>query len=183
MLLCVHSGCLSVSLQYTYNFNTHQKEKTISDRFFHITYSSQSFNLLKNICMNNYALTEKIIGSAMRVHSKLGPGLLESSYLTCLNYELTKAGLFTRVQVALPLVYDEIKLDHGYRIDLIVQNEVIVETKSVEVLAPIHEAQLLTYLKLSGLKVGLLLNFNTRHLKEGIQRVSLSPQDKKKQVG
>ena len=101
----------------------------------------------------------------------MGPGLLESSYEACLFYELTKAGFIVERQRVLPLIYDEVKLDAGYRLDLVVNDSVIIEIKSVEELAPIHKAQVLTYLKLSKIKLGLLINFNTIDLKEGIQRL------------
>ena len=118
-------------------------------------------------------LTYNIIGCAYKVHSQLGPGLLESTYEVCLEYELNHIGLIVSRQVALPVVYNEIKLDAGYRIDLLVNNEVIIEIKSVEALAPIHTAQILTYLKLSGKKLGLLINFNEVNLKKGIKRLIL----------
>ena len=116
-------------------------------------------------------LTGEIIGCAMRVHTVLGPGLLESAYEACLYYELNKTGLKVAKQVPLPLVYEDVKLECGYRIDLLVENKVIVEIKSVESLNPIHSVQLLTYLKLSNCKLGLLLNFNVLQLKDGIKRV------------
>jgi GxxExxY protein len=116
-------------------------------------------------------LTYKIIGCVYKVHSELGPGLLESTYEVCLEHELLKAGLSVERQKALPVVYDEIKLDAGYRIDLLVNNQVIIELKSVDELAPIHTAQVMTYLKLSGLKLGLLLNFNVKQMKQGIRRI------------
>ena len=115
-------------------------------------------------------ITEKIIGCAIEVHKQLGPGLLESAYEECLFYELKNAGLEVKKQLALPLVYKEIKLDAGYRIDLLIENKVIVEIKSVDALAEIHKAQLMTYMKLANIKVGLLMNFNVTKLKEGIIR-------------
>lgn len=115
-------------------------------------------------------ITEKIIGCAIEVHKQLGPGLLESAYEECLYFELIHNGLSVRKQVALPLIYKEIKLDVGYRIDLLVENKVIVEVKSVEVIAEIHKAQLMTYMKLANVKVGLLMNFNVTVLKNGITR-------------
>jgi len=111
-----------------------------------------------------------IIGCAYKVHSALGPGLLESTYEDCLEYELLQNGLRVIRQKELPVVYGDIILDAGYRIDLLVENEVIIELKSVESIAPLHEAQLLTYLKLSNKKLGLLIHFNTKILKEGIMR-------------
>jgi GxxExxY protein len=116
-------------------------------------------------------ITGSIVDAAMKVHTALGPGLLESTYEACLAYELSKRGLRVRRQAELPVVYQGIQIDAGYRIDLIVEEVVIVELKSVAELCPIFEAQLLTYLKLSGLKVGLLINFNVEHLKEGIKRM------------
>lgn len=115
-------------------------------------------------------LTEKIIGAAIEVHRHLGPGLLESVYETCLAYELSKLGLVVERQKALPLVYKEITLEQGYRIDLLVEQQVVVELKVVEQTTSVHEAQVLSYLKLSGCRVGLLLNFNVKLLKEGIHR-------------
>jgi GxxExxY protein len=116
-------------------------------------------------------LTYKIIGCVYKVHSELGPGLLESTYEVCLEHELLKAGLLVERQKALPVIYDEIKLEAGYRIDLLVNNQVILELKAVDEIAPIHTAQLMTYLKLSGLKLGLLLNFNVKQMKQGVRRI------------
>jgi len=116
-------------------------------------------------------ITEKIIGAAIKVHSTLGPGLLESAYETCLAYELANLGFTLERQKALPLIYEKVKLDCGYRIDLLVEKCVVVEIKSVETILPIHGAQLLSYLRLSGLHVGLLINFNVNRLKDGIKRV------------
>ena len=121
--------------------------------------------------MTENELSEKIIGCAIEVHKSLGPGLLESAYLECLYYELQKVGLHVEKQKALPLVYKEIKLDAGYRIDIIVKNKVIIELKSVEALNEIHIAQVLTYLKLSGCKLGLLINFNVLRLVDGLKRL------------
>jgi len=118
-------------------------------------------------------LTYEIIGCAYKVHSNLGPGLLESSYEVCLEYELVKMGFEVARQIALPVIYENIKLDAGYRIDLIVNNTVIIEIKSVETIAPIHTAQVLTYLKLADKRLGLLINFNVTDLKEGIKRLIL----------
>ena len=118
-------------------------------------------------------LTQLIIEAAIEVHRVLGPGLLESVYEICLCYELEKRGIFFERQKSLPVSYKGIMLDCGYRIDLIVNHSVIVELKSVDALLPVHEAQLLTYLKLSGLRTGLLLNFNSRLLKDGIKRMIL----------
>jgi GxxExxY protein len=111
-----------------------------------------------------------IIGCAYKVHSGLGYGLLESTYQVCLEYELKKMGYNVEAEKALPVIYDEIKLDAGYRIDLMVNKSVIVELKSVEAINDVHIAQLLTYLKLSNVKLGLLINFNVKDLKQGIRR-------------
>lgn len=118
-------------------------------------------------------LTELILKCAYQVHSALGPGLLESAYEECLFYELQQAGLSVEKQKVLPLIYKEIKLDAGYRIDLLVEKQVVIENKSVETFTDVHIAQVLTYLKLSGCKVGLLLNFNVASLKLGIKRIIL----------
>jgi GxxExxY protein len=121
----------------------------------------------------NDPLTEKIIGFAISVHRHLGPGLLESAYEECLCYEIEQSGLSFRRQVALPIIYKAVRLDCGYRMDIVVEDQVIVELKTVERLLPIHEAQMLTYLKLSGMRIGLLLNFNTPVLKDDIRRMLL----------
>jgi GxxExxY protein len=118
-------------------------------------------------------LSGKIIGCAIEVHKNLGPGLLESAYERCLSYELNAAGLKNETQKELPIDYKGMRIDSGYRIDLIVENSIIVELKSVDKILPIHEAQLLTYIKLSGVKIGLLINFNVTKLKEGIKRFVL----------
>lgn len=118
-------------------------------------------------------ITGKIIGSSFKVHSGLGLGLLESSYKECLFYELTKNGLFVEKEKPLPLLYEEVKLDIGYRVDLLVNRKVVVEIKSVDALNDVHVAQVLTYLKLSDSKVGLLINFNVADLKKGIKRLIL----------
>jgi GxxExxY protein len=118
-------------------------------------------------------LTGSILHCAYKVHSALGPGLLESAYEECLFYELEKAGFTTSKQKPMPLVYEEKKLDLGYRIDLFVEDKVIIEVKSVEALNPVHMAQVMTYLKLSGCRIGFLINFNALSLKEGIKRIIL----------
>jgi GxxExxY protein len=115
-------------------------------------------------------ITETIIGAAIQVHSTLGPGLLESAYVACLAYELEKKGLVVEQQKPVPLVYEAVKLECGYRMDLLVERSVVVEVKSVDALAPIHEAQTLSYLRLSGCKLALLINFNVTVLKDGIRR-------------
>ncbi len=121
--------------------------------------------------MTNSKLTEQIIGCAIKVHKVLGPGLLESAYEACLCFELRKQGLYVEKEKPLPLVYEEVKLDCGYRIDLLVEREIVIEVKSVDALADIHLAQVLTYLKLSNNRLGLLINFNVVLLKDGIKRV------------
>ena len=115
-------------------------------------------------------ITEAIIGAAIQVHRVLGPGLLESAYVACLAYELTKNGFLVEQQKPVPLIYEEVKLECGYRMDLLVEKSVVVEVKSVEALAPIHEAQTISYLRLSGCKLALLINFNVVVLKDGIRR-------------
>jgi GxxExxY protein len=117
-------------------------------------------------------ITELILRCAYSVHSALGPGFLESAYEECLYYELTQAGLSVEKQKSLPLVYKEVKLDAGYRIDLLVEKRVVIEMKSIEAFTDVHIAQVLTYLKLSGCKIGLLLNFNVASLKNGIKRLA-----------
>lgn len=116
-------------------------------------------------------ITDSIIGAAIEVYRALGPGLLESAYETCLAFELTENGLKIERQKPLPVVYRGVELDCGYRLDLLIEDAVIVEVKVVDSLAPIHKAQLLSYLKLSGYKVGLLINFNVKVLKDGIVRM------------
>jgi GxxExxY protein len=115
-------------------------------------------------------LTEQIIGAAIEVHRELGPGLLESAYEQCFCHELHLRGLLFQCQINLPVEYKGLKLDCGYRVDVVVKDSVVVELKSVEQVLPIHQAQLLTYLRLSGKRVGLLINFNVALLKNGIIR-------------
>jgi len=116
-------------------------------------------------------LSRRIIGTAIELHRELGPGLLESAYEHALVYKLSNQGLSIQQQFPVPFIYDEIKLEAGYRIDILVNNRVLIEIKSVEALAPVHFAQTLTYLKLANLKLGLLINFNVKVLKNGIHRV------------
>jgi len=116
------------------------------------------------------ALSERVIGCAIEVHRSLGPGLLESAYEQCLAHELSLNRIEFRMQVPMPIAYKSIRLDCGFRLDLVVEDELLIELKSVEKVLPIHESQLLTYLKLSGLRTGLLINFNERRLVEGIRR-------------
>ncbi|MCK5537039.1 MAG: GxxExxY protein [Bacteroidales bacterium] len=120
--------------------------------------------------MENNKITEIIIGKAIEVHKQLGPGLLESAYQECLFYELKNSGLNVIKEIALPIVYKEIELDHGYRIDLLVENKVVIELKTVEYLNDVHTAQILTYMKLGNYSLGLLLNFHVKLLKNGIKR-------------
>lgn len=121
--------------------------------------------------MSENEIAEQIIGCAIKVHRSLGPGLLESAYVECLYYELVQNDLHVEKQKPLPLVYEEVKLECGYRADLLVENKVIIEAKSVEALNDVHLAQILTYLKLSNCKLGLLINFNVLTVKNGIRRV------------
>ncbi len=121
--------------------------------------------------MHENEIAKIVIEKAIKVHKELGPGLLEKTYEECLFYELEKSGLFVEKQKPLPLVYEEIKLEVGYRVDLMVENKFIIEIKSVEALNDVHLAQILTYLRLSGCKLGLLINFNVKYLKSGIKRV------------
>ena len=121
--------------------------------------------------MTENEISKIVFESALKVHRSLGPGLLESAYEECLFYDLKKLNLSVEMQKALPLIYEDVKLDVGYRIDIIVENKFIIEIKSVVELNDVHLAQLLTYLKLSNCKLGLLINFNVRLLKEGVRRV------------
>lgn len=121
--------------------------------------------------MDVNSVSRIVVNSAMRVHTSLGPGLLESAYQACLAHELRNQGLTVQAEVPVPVVYEGIKLECGYRMDLLVNGCLVVELKAVDALAPIHLAQLLSHLKLSGRKLGLLINFNVLHLKDGIKRV------------
>ena len=116
-------------------------------------------------------ITGAIITAAMKVHSQLGPGLLESAYEACLTHELRKQGLVVAQQVGLPVIYDGERIDLGYRMDLIVDGSVVVEVKCVEAINPVHQAQLLSYIRLSGRHIGLLINFHVAHLRDGIRRM------------
>ena len=122
-------------------------------------------------------LSKIIIGKAIEVHKQLGPGLLESAYQECLQYELSESGLFIEKEKSLPIIYKKIKLDHGYRIDLLVEKKVVIEIKTVEAFTEVHSAQVLTYLKLGNYKLGLLINFDVLLLKSGIKRFINSNQD------
>jgi GxxExxY protein len=121
--------------------------------------------------MTENEISNKLIGLAMEVHSALGPGLLESAYKECLFYKIGNAGLFVEKEKPMPLVFEEVKLECGYRIDLLVENKLVIEIKSVEALNDVHLAQTLTYMKLGNYKLGLLINFNVKRLKDGIKRV------------
>lgn len=121
--------------------------------------------------MTENEISKIVIGAAIEVHKQLGPGLLESSYEVCLAYELRQQGLSIQTQVALPVVYKGVKLEAGYRIVILVENKIIIEIKAVEALADIHTAQLLTYLKLKDLKLGLLINFNSVRVIDGVKRI------------
>ena len=116
-------------------------------------------------------ITQRILKCAFKVHTKLGPGLLESAYQECLYYELMREGLNVVKEKPMPLIYDEVKLDTGYRIDLFVNGKVVIEVKAVEGITEVHLAQILTYLKLSNCKIGLLLNFNVKSMKHGVKRI------------
>jgi len=120
--------------------------------------------------MDKNEISGVIIDAAMKVHSALGPGLLESAYAVCLRHELIKRGLKVASEVPVPVVYDGIKLEAGYKLDLLVEDTVVVELKAIEALAPIHQAQIISYLKLAGKPIGLLINFHSLHLKDGIKR-------------
>ncbi|MVM37116.1 GxxExxY protein [Spirosoma sp. HMF3257] len=121
--------------------------------------------------MTENEISHKVIGLAMEVHSALGAGLLESAYKECLFYKIAKSGLFVEKEKSMPLVFEEIKLDCGYRIDLLIENRLVIEIKSVEALHDVHLAQTLTYMKLGKYKLGLLINFNVLRLRDGIKRV------------
>ena len=121
--------------------------------------------------MTDYELTQTVIGCAMKVHTALGPGLLESAYQECLCFELIGAGLFAEKEKPMPLIYSEVKLDCGYRVDIMVERRLVLEIKAVEAINDVHLAQVLTYLKLAGLRLGLILNFHVLHLRDGIKRV------------
>lgn len=122
--------------------------------------------------MNENEITGLFIGCAIQVHQKLGPGLLESVYEECVAYELNKIGMFVERQKALPVIYETIKLEAGYRVDFMLERKVIIELKAVEALNEVHLAQLMTYLRLSNCRLGLLVNFNVAMLKQGIRRVA-----------
>ena len=120
--------------------------------------------------MDRNEISGAVVDAAMKVHSALGPGLLESAYAICLKHELVKRGFKVASEVPLPVVYDGVRLEAGYRLDLVVEDTVVVELKAIEALAPIHQAQIISYLKLSSKPIGLLINFHSLHLKDGIKR-------------
>jgi GxxExxY protein len=124
-----------------------------------------------NYLMDIEEIASNIVNAAIKVHTVLGPGLLESAYQKCMEYELRQSGLRVECEVVLPITYDKIKIDAGYRMDMIVESSVIIENKTVEKVLPIHEAQLLTYLKLKNCKLGFLLNWNVPRMKNGIKRM------------
>jgi GxxExxY protein len=124
----------------------------------------------KNDNLQRNEIGGAVVDAAMKVHSALGPELLESAYAACLKHELIKRGLRVACEVPLPVVYDGVRLDAGYRLDLVVEDTVVVELKAIEALAPIHQAQIISYLKLSGKPIGLLINSHSLHLKDGIKR-------------
>ena len=123
--------------------------------------------------MSENKLSGIIIGCAINVHKKLGPGLLETAYQECLMYELRKNGLYVQKEKPMPIVYEEVRLAHGYRIDLLVENRVVIELKTVEAFTAVHTAQILTYLKLGNYELGLLINFHVSILKDGIRRFKM----------
>lgn len=120
--------------------------------------------------MDRNEISGAVVDAAMKVHSALGPGLLESAYAICLKHELVKRGFKVASEVPLPVIYDGVRLEAGYRLDLVVEDTVVVELKAIEALAPIHQAQIISYLKLSSKPIGLLINFHSLHLKDGIKR-------------
>jgi len=132
--------------------------------------------------MDDHQLTHEIIGAAIEVHRFLGPGLLESAYEECLCHELTLRSLSVQRQVPVPVVYKEVKLECGYRLDLVVEKRVVLELKSIEAFSLVHEAVMLTYLRLSGFKIGLLINFNVTILKDGIRRFVFEPRHEEKDL-
>jgi len=132
--------------------------------------------------MDDHQLTHEIIGAAIEVHRYLGPGLLESAYEECLCHELTLRNLSVQRQAPVPVVYKEVKLECGYRLDLVVDKRVVLELKSIEAFSLVHEAIMLTYLRLSGFKIGLLINFNVTILKDGVRRFVFEPKNEEKSL-
>ena len=121
--------------------------------------------------MTENEVGNEIVALAMKVHSTVGPGLLESAYELCLGHELTRRGLKVRNQIPIPIRYDDLTIDHGYRVDLLVNGRVVIELKAIETILPVHRGQLLSYLRLGGFKLGYLLNFNVAHMRDGITRL------------
>ena len=150
-------------------FVIRKKSPCFSVKNFCVSLCNKNTNI-KLSTMDRNKLTEIIIGCAIEVHKQLGPGLLESAYEECLSFELIRAGLQIERQKPVPVVYKDIKLDCGYRIDILVEKTVVIELKSVDALAPIHEAQILTYMKFAQKEIGLLINFNVTLIKNGIRR-------------
>ena len=140
-------------------------DTTNPDRYLSVRMASPSFRP-----PNAQKVSHTVITAAMKVHTELGPGLLESAYKACLQHELQRAGIRSHLEVGLPVVHCGVKLDLGYRMDLLVEDAVIVDVKSVEAISPVHQAQVISYLKLSGKSIALLINFNVVHLKDGIKR-------------
>jgi GxxExxY protein len=136
-----------------------------------IPLTTKDTKITKEVVLDKEVVGKEIIDSALKVHSRLGPGLLESAYEACLAYELNQRGLGLRRQEVLPVRYGSLKIDAGYRIDLVVEEQVVVELKAVSQILPIHEAQLLSYLRLGNFPLGFLLNFNVGKMKEGIRRM------------
>jgi len=129
-----------------------------------------------------YPLADRVIGCAMKVHTALGPGLLESTYKRCLCCELELSGIRFKTEVVVPVIYRNIKLDCGYRIDVLVEDSLVVEVKATDAIIPIHKAQVLTYLKLTGARQGLILNFNSVHLRDGIRSVVLNQRSESRAI-
>ena len=134
----------------------------------------KTFKIPKNIDPETNRISGEVIDAAYKVHFALGPGLLESVYEACLSHKIKQKGLKVERQVTLPIVFEDFRLDDALKLDLVVERKVIVELKAIENILPVHEAQLLTYLKLSGMELGLLINFNVPILKKGIKRIALS---------
>lgn len=169
MKLCVSSLCYKIIARsaiekLTQSFT--EKAKRETENIF------ESMENMYNEIVEN-GITEVIIGKAIEIHKKLGPGLLESAYQECLFYELDEYGYKVEKEKYLPITYKKLELNHGYRIDILVEDKIVVEIKAVEKLNEVHTAQLLTYLKLGGYGLGLLINFNVTLLKKGIRRISL----------
>lgn len=133
---------------------------------------AKDYAKIAKVSMTENELSFKVIGLALEVHSALGPGLLESAYKACLFYKLQQSGLYVELEKPMPLLYEEVKLDCGYRIDILVEHKLVIELKSVEAINDVHLAQTLTYLKLGNYKLGLLMNFNVARMKDGIKRVA-----------